>query len=130
MDKGIDSDAFELLEELELNTPEAIRAARSSERVAIRVPLIVQPGNSSEIRSLKVKGVTGDISSGGCQVLLPTPLGVGDVFRLSFDQKILRVPVVFARCLRCRLIREDAFESGFAFFTEIDLASAIRNVAA
>ena len=71
----------------------------------------------------KVKGVTGDISEGGCSVLLPIPVPVGDVFRLHFDRSQLDLPMTFARCLRCRLVREDAFEAGFVFFKAIALPS-------
>lgn len=112
---------FELLQELERNTSDAIRKARSSQRIELRCPIVVQSGNSSERHKMKVKGVTGNISSGGCQILLPVPLGVGDVYRVSFDPEVLRTPLTFVRCLRSRLIREDAFEFGFAFFKEINL---------
>ncbi len=118
-----EDERFELMQELERNTSEAIRKARSSQRLEFRCSIVVQAGNSSERRNLKVKGVTGNISSGGCQVLLPVPLGVGDVYRISFDPQVLKIPLTFARCLRSRLIREDAFEFGFAFFKDIDLES-------
>ncbi len=33
------------------------------------------------------------------------------------------VPLVFARCVRCRLLREEAFEAAFAFFSDVSIAS-------
>jgi len=124
-----EDERFELLQDLERNTSEAIRRARSSERIAIRCSIIVQPGNSSQADSLKVRGVTGNISSGGFQALLPTPLMVGDIYRVTFDRQTLDAPPTFARCLRCRLIREDAFESGFAFFNPLDLSRLNQDAA-
>ena len=50
-----------------------------------------------------------------------SPVTVGDVYRLQFDKASIDLPLVFARCLRCRLVREDAFEAGFTFFTPISL---------
>ena len=70
---------------------------------------------------IKVKGVTGDISEGGCSAVFPIPTRVGDVYRLQFERKQLDLPLTFARCVRCRLIREDAYEAGFAFFSAICL---------
>ena len=83
--------------------------------------MILQSGNASELLSFKVKGVTGDISQGGCSVLFPIAARVGDIYRLEFDQETLALPLTFARCVRCRLIREDAYEAGFAFFKAITL---------
>jgi hypothetical protein len=73
----------------------------------------------------KIQGVTGDVSAGGCQVLFPIPLGVGDIYLLTFDKSKVAVDSVFARCLRCRLIREDAYEAGFKFFDPIDVSEAV-----
>lgn len=117
-----DDAAFDLLADLERQTPQEIRRKRASDRVAIKAHVLIQPANASEIHKLKVQGVTGDLSTGGCRIMSPIPLGVGDLYRLSFDTPDVDVPMVFARCLRCRLIRENAFEAGFLFFTPVHLA--------
>lgn len=114
----------DLLDELERNRPEVIRKQRAHQRVRIKVKVIIRPGNTSDQSKLKIQGMTGDISEGGCCVLSPLPLGVGDVYRLEFEPSVVGVPIVFARCLRCRLVREDAFEVGFAFFRPVPLADA------
>ena len=54
-------------------------------------------------------------------MLFSSPIGVGDVYRLSFDRSVLDLESLFVRCLRCRLVREDAFEAGFSFFQPVDL---------
>ncbi len=121
-------EAFSVLRDLERNTPDEIRRQRAHFRLAIKAAVILQPGNATQLLTLKIKGVTGDVSAGGCSALFPIPVNVGDVYRLQFDRKTLDLPLTFARCVRCRLVREDAFEAGFAFFTPISLpeAAAVR----
>lgn len=117
-------DAFAILDDLERNTPDEIRKQRAHFRLSVKAPVIVVPGNASDRAKLKVKGVTGDVSAGGCSALCPIPIPVGDVFRLQFDRKQLDLPTTYARCVRCRVIREDAYECGFAFFSPISLPEA------
>ncbi|MFK7959452.1 MAG: PilZ domain-containing protein [Phycisphaerales bacterium] len=116
---------LELLRELERNTPDQIRQQRSSDRLMVKTKVIVQPGNTSDVRALKVQGMTSDISGGGTQLLLPLPMRVGDTYRLSFDRSEVDLPMLFGRCVRCRLIREEAFESGFAFFQPVEVSERL-----
>lgn len=118
---GFDEWAQTLLSELEQQTPDAIRKLRSSERHEITVPVVIKPGNMSDSHKQSVHAVTGDVSSGGCQVMSNVPVLVGDVYKLNFEKGELDLPTVYARCLRCRLVREDAYECGFAFFNQIKL---------
>lgn len=118
-------EAFDMLEELASNTPEEVRRQRAHFRLAVKASVTLQPGNASALRKLKVKGLTVDISEGGCSAVFPVPIRVGDVFRLQFDAATLELPLTFARCVRCRLIREDAFEAGFSFFTPICLPDSV-----
>jgi len=125
LDKSADSlnsdEAFDLLQDLGRNTPEEIRRQRAHFRLAIKAAVVLQPGNASDILAMKVKGTTGDISEGGLSALFPIPPRVGDIYRLQFDRKTLDLPLTFARCVRCRVVREDAFEAGFSFFSSITL---------
>jgi hypothetical protein len=116
--------AFDVLRDLEQQTHEDIRNRRAHDRVAIKAKVVVLPGNVSASLESWLHGVTGDISEGGCRAMLPLPIYVGDVFRLTFDHPELDLPIVFARCMRCRLIREDSFEAGFKFFNPVSVASA------
>ncbi len=120
-------EAFDMLQELSANTPDELRRQRTSFRLTIKTSVILQAGNASEMLTFKVKGVTGDISEGGMSAVFPIPARVGDIYRLAFDRKTLDLPLTFARCVRCRVIREDAYEAGFAFFANICLP---ENVAA
>ena len=120
------SGALEALAELECNTSDAILAQRSSERIEIQTKVLVQPGNVSERHRYTIEGVTADISNGGCMVLLPRPIMVGDLFWITFDDQHVHIGSLFSRCLRCRFVREDAFETGFRFLQDVDVAAAIR----
>lgn len=119
--------AFDIMKELEQNTPDELRRKRTSFRIAIKAGVTLQPGNASGIMKLKVKGVTGDISEGGLGALFPLPPRVGDIYRLEFDQSKLPLPLTFARCVRCILIREGAYEGGFRFFAPILLPEKLAS---
>ena len=112
---------LQLLQELERNKPEELRKQRMHARHQIAAGLVIRYANSSDRERWELLGTTVDLSESGCQVACAQPLGVGDVYFLEFDRKALDVPGVFARCLRCRLIREDSFEVGFCFFTPVVL---------
>ncbi len=118
---NLDADSMEILRELEQSTPEAVKRLRAHARLTIRARIVVEPGNMSERGNWRIQGVTGDLSAGGTQILLPRPLHVGDIYLLSFDRKAIDIAPVFARCLRSRLVREDAFEAGLKFFEPITL---------
>lgn len=115
------TDALALVEDLERNTAEEVRRQRSHTRFQIRTAVTVQPGNSSDRNRHLATGMTADISEGGGKVLLPEPCGVGDIYLLTFNREEIDLPVTFARCVRCSLIREGAFEVGFRFFAPIEL---------
>ena len=123
-------EAHGMLQELEQNTKDEIRRQRAHFRLEVKAGVILQAGNASELLSFKVKGVTGDISEGGCSALFPIPARVGDIYRLQFDQQAIDLPLTFARCVRCRLVREDAYEAGFAFFKTITLPEKLAARAA
>jgi len=125
-----EAEAFEMLRELEQNKTDEIRRQRVHFRLQAKIGVTLQPGNASDLLKFKMKGATGDISEGGCCVLFPMPVRVGDVYRIEFDRKQLDLPLMFVRCLRCRMLREDAYEAGFRFFTSISLpetAMAAKN---
>lgn len=119
-------EVLESLADLERNTSEAIIKSRGNTRLRLKTKVIAQPGNSGDRRKSKMQGITGDISASGCQILFPIPTRVGDIYWLTFDKTELKLDNMFARCLRCRLIREDAYEAGFKFFEPVDLSGAVR----
>lgn len=113
--------AFDLFQELEKNTPDEIRSQRGHFRIAVKAAVTMRAANTSDLLAFKVKGVTGDISESGCGLLLPIPGRVGDIYRLEFERSKIDLPMIFARCVRARLVREGAFEGGFRFFAPISL---------
>ena len=123
----LDDDVLDSLADLERNKSDVVKRARSTRRIQIKSKVVAQPANSGDRLDFKVQGTTGDISAGGCQILFPIPLRVGDVYWLTFDKTKVNVDAVFARCLRCRLIREDAYEAGLKFFELIDISAASKH---
>ena len=119
------SAALEALAELEHNTPDQVKQLRSHERITIRAKVTAQPGNTSRRHEISIQGVSGDISQGGCLILFPTSLPVGDIYWLTFEEDTVPIDPLFARCVRCRLVSEDAFEVGFRFFESIDLSKFV-----
>ncbi len=111
----------EVVENLERQQIQDVLTGRTHERLETALKVCVRPGNTSENLRFELHGVTADLSRGGCRLILPAPAAVGDVFRIEFESSTPLLPLVFARCLRCRLMREDAFEVGFSFFAPIDL---------
>lgn len=118
-------EALDLILELEKNTAEHVKEKRAHARLVVRCKVVARPGNLSQRDSLKVEGVTGDVSDGGCQILFPRPLMVGDIYQLSFDRKVLDIQPLLAICRRCRTVRDDAFEAGFAFFRSVPINEAL-----
>lgn len=122
-------DAFNLLQELESNTSDELLRQRTHFRIRIKSTLILLPGNASDAQKFRYQGMTGDLSQGGCQALFPMPAVAGDIYRLVFDRQTLDLPMTFAQCMRCRLLRENAFEVGFRFFVPIVLPKSLVSVA-
>jgi len=108
------------LKDLERQTIDEIRKHRQHERLEVSIPVTLFRGNSSEAGEPPLEGTTGDVSKGGCRATFSMPVGVGDIYRLEFRGEV-HPPVVFARCVRCSFLRENAFEAGFRFFNEVVL---------
>jgi c-di-GMP-binding flagellar brake protein YcgR len=111
----------DLFRELEQNTPEEILRKRGHFRINIKATVTAYSASTSELFTMKVKGVTGDISESGCGLVFPVTLRAGDVYRLEFEREKLDFPVTFARCIRSSFVRETVFETGFRFFTAVPL---------
>lgn len=106
---------------LDLQQNSTTQSNRAHRRIQLKARCHVFPGNASQRGDGAVSTVCNDVSARGCRVISPMPLMVGDLYRLEFDDEQLDIQPVFCRCLRCRLLRDDAYEIGFAFFAEVEL---------
>lgn len=118
----------DLVAELAANTSDAARAMRQATRLMIRAKVVVDKGSLSERDGTTLQGITGDISTGGTQLLLPKPLRIGDVYHLRFDRAEVDLAPVYAVCLRGRQVRPDAFEAGLRFLEPVQLPSTVEQV--
>lgn len=119
------SEALDAIAELERNTSSAILSQRSSERLEIKTKVLVRPANASQRHEFNLECVTADISNGGCMVLAGRPVIPGDLYWLTFDDAQIKVGSLYARCLRCRYVREEIYEAGFRFLNDISLRDAL-----
>ena len=116
-------DDLEFIRELERQSIDEIRKLRAHERFEAKISVVLRPANSSSRgNGTAQRGFTRDVSKGGCLAIFPMTVGVGDIFFFEFEDERIELPTVFGRCVRCRLVREDAFEASFAFFQDISLS--------
>ena len=111
----------EVLKSLEQHKGAEVGRGRVHARVELALPVHVRPAEPSDRSGIELSGVSADVSSGGCRLILPLPTMVGDLFRVEFESSKPRIPTVLARCLRCRLVREGVFEAAFSFSAPIEL---------
>lgn len=111
-----DQDVWDSLAQLKKNVPESLIETRGAERIPIRVPVIIRSANLSERDGLVIDAETGDVSETGCLIVVSKPRRVGDFYNLEFNRSEFDRDPTTARCLRCRWIRENWFETGFEFF--------------
>ncbi len=116
-----DAQVGAMIDELAQSTTDAVKHMRHHARLNIRVKVYVEPASLSARTSVRLQGVTGDLSAGGAQILLPRPLAIGDAYHVSFDRDEFDLAPVFALCLRGRMVRPDAFEAGIRFLESIQL---------
>ena len=93
------------------------RASRSTDRSIITI----ESASTSERGQRSIEGHLRDTGCGGVGTLTTRPPSVGDVYLLNIQDSPFTTDQIFARCMHCRLIREDSFESGFAFFAPATL---------
>lgn len=119
------SDAIEALKELEVSSQSAVMQKRTNSRVSIEIGVLIQPGDSSRRGERAISAATSDLSNTGCRLLSPSPILPGDIYWLKFEANDAGVGSAMARCVRCHMIREGAFEIGLTFFNEIDLTDLV-----
>jgi hypothetical protein len=112
---------FDILQELEAQGRDQLRRLRKHERMHFRTLVTLRPEHAEAAPTLKVQGITGDLSRGGCRAIFPAPIGVGESYRLAFACEPPGLPEVTAQCVRCRMMTDRLFETGFRFTAEIDL---------
>lgn len=122
-----ESDIFSAIEELSKSTEQMIRMRRKKDRMRIDADAHIVPGNMTDRDTGSWSGVCHDISPSGCRVILERPVVVGNIYFLTLDTNSLNFDPVFVRCIRCQLLREDKFECGFSFFSEVKLSENADN---
>ena len=108
------------IEDLATNTKEAVASRRQgNDRMELNSPAQLVPGNVSDRDGQTYNGSCRDISNRGCRLILTQPLIVGDIYLMEVDNEQLGLDPSFGRCVRCHMIREDAFEVGLNFLSPV-----------
>jgi hypothetical protein len=93
------------------------------QRFVKKLPVVMRPSSSSQRRREEISGVCKNLSPTGCGVVCDRAPRVGDLYRFELSEQSLHpLNGVHARCVRCHLVDEDVFDSGFCFLAPIDLA--------
>ena len=91
---------------------------RKHARMRVNAKIELHLGNSCDRNQSAIKGICRDVSVAGFAAVLESPPQVGSIYWSSFEPSQFDWHPVFVRCMRCRLLTEDAYEAAFAFFTE------------
>lgn len=118
--------AYELLEELELGTPSAVREAREKISIPIVTKIEVRPADLCRRSALLIEGSTREVARQGVSAICGQPVEVGSVFHVAFDEAMLDLPAVLAICDRCVMLEPTAFAVHFQFTQPIDMPQADR----
>ena len=62
----------------------------------------------------------------GLVVLASRAILPGDIYHITFYDELESVGPLLARCMRCRMVQEDAFEVGLRFLQDIPLKDLLR----
>ncbi len=91
-------------------------------RHVLDTAVILRPASTSARDSETLHGRSRDLSGTGCGLVASRAPRVGDIYRIE-TPKAPNHPLnsVNARCVRCHLLDEDAFDAGFAFFAPLNL---------
>ena len=107
------------IEDLAKNTKQNVQSRRSNDRMTLNAPTVLVPGNVSGRDGRTYNGSCRDISNRGCRLILTQPLIVGDIYLMNVQNEELGFDPSFGRCVRCHMIREDAFEVGINFLSPV-----------
>lgn len=116
------------IEDLAKNAKENVKSSRrDNERMTLNSPAELIPGNVSGRDGRVYSGSCRDISNRGCRLILTQPLIVGDIYLMSVENQELGLDPSFGRCVRCHMIREDAFEVGLNFLSPVSFSETTQD---
>ena len=94
----------------------------ASRSFLLNVQLLIRPSNSSQRHENPIRGYCKNLSQSGCGIVTDSPPRVGDLYRFEMSADTIHpIHGCHARCVRCHLLDEEAFEVGFSFLSPVDL---------
>lgn len=117
----LDNEAIALMESL----GQLHEKRDNSQRLVQELRVSLRPSSSSSRQTELVAGFCKNVSRAGCCVVGESAPRVGDVYRFELNSDTTHpLHGTHARCVRCHLVDEDAFDSGFSFLSPVDLRDA------
>lgn len=111
------------INDLAANTQDEVQARRFANRLELNCATKLVPGNVSSRDGTEFDGKCRDVSDNGCRLVLSRPLIVGDIYLIEIDSPTFRGDLVFGRCVRCHMLREDTFDCGLNFLSPVSIES-------
>lgn len=94
----------------------------TSKRIAENIKVVIRPSNSSLRRTETLAGYCKNFSKTGYGAIVDFAPRVGDIYRLELPSNPTHpINGVHARCVRCHLVDEDAFDCGFCFLSSVEV---------
>ncbi len=114
-------DESDLLDELEVRCRTNVAAVRASASHRVRARIEVWAGNACDRQAMIAEVSTSELCDTGLTGLAVSPVMVGSVFLLRFDERVLDVPPTLAVCSRCAMLGDRSFEVQFRFTSPLDV---------
>ena len=115
------------IQDLEANSKENVNARRYANRLELNCEVNLLPGNVSDRNGQDFNGKCRDVSNRGCRLVLTKPLVVGDIYLIKIKATAFGGDLIFGRCVRCHMLREDTFECGLNFLSPVSIKASSSN---
>jgi hypothetical protein len=103
----------------------ASAAFRQTTRFSSRIKLTIFVAENGATKG-QIRSQCEDISETGMGLILTESLNVGGDYWVAFDKGEVEITgLVHVRCVRCRMIEQGRFETGFRFYNSLTLPSTI-----
>lgn len=108
-----------------LTTPTRSDKRTTAKRFVENLPVVLRPSSSSQRWTEEIGGLCKNLSHTGCGVIGKLAPRVGDLYRFELDDQPQHpLHGAHARCVRCQMLDEDTFESGFCFLSVLEITKS------
>lgn len=95
------------------------KRGEQAERIVTNLLVRIRPSSCSQRFSENITGYCKNVSESGCGVTSDFAPRVGDIYQFEIDDPGHILHGIHARCVRCHLLDETAFDCGFSFLSPL-----------